>query len=266
MNKFAEVVASEKPSRETWIPVDATCLNCGYALLHLPQPRCPECGRAFDSNDPFSFRTRFRPRSASWLQRQIEAFWEQLRAPATRRERVEARVVLTLAFLAVIGALPRVPWEWKFLMWPALTGVIVSAMARGWGRWARGAGSDPKPIAGRWAWQAWALLVLALVVPPSATTMFWLQRPLFEAVAKEVESTLLGERFRGRYIGTTWVEIDRCPHGTFFQFPQNGNPIREYVTLFHSTDPASCSFARGVAVGDEWRFWYGWGRRRPGSY
>ncbi|RJP36293.1 MAG: hypothetical protein C4547_07575 [Phycisphaerales bacterium] len=29
-------------------PVDA-CRKCGYLLRGLPEPRCPECGTAFDS-------------------------------------------------------------------------------------------------------------------------------------------------------------------------------------------------------------------------
>lgn len=28
------------------------CRRCGYALAGLTEPRCPECGRAFDPNDP----------------------------------------------------------------------------------------------------------------------------------------------------------------------------------------------------------------------
>src|SRR5207237_69883 len=28
------------------------CLDCGYALWGLPEPRCPECGREFDPLDP----------------------------------------------------------------------------------------------------------------------------------------------------------------------------------------------------------------------
>jgi hypothetical protein len=27
------------------------CLNCGYILEYLPEPRCPECGRGFDPDD-----------------------------------------------------------------------------------------------------------------------------------------------------------------------------------------------------------------------
>ena len=32
------------------------CIECGYPLDGLPEPRCPECGRAFDPDDPGSFR------------------------------------------------------------------------------------------------------------------------------------------------------------------------------------------------------------------
>jgi len=38
----------------------AYCLGCGYSLVHLPEPRCPECGGAFDLGDPFSY-ARVRP-------------------------------------------------------------------------------------------------------------------------------------------------------------------------------------------------------------
>lgn len=32
------------------------CLGCSYVLDGLPQPRCPECGRPFDPDDPATFR------------------------------------------------------------------------------------------------------------------------------------------------------------------------------------------------------------------
>ena len=34
------------------------CLECGYRLIHLTENRCPECGRAFDPNDPESFLSK----------------------------------------------------------------------------------------------------------------------------------------------------------------------------------------------------------------
>ena len=34
----------------------ATCRGCGYPLRDLSEPRCPECGRAFDPYDPRTMR------------------------------------------------------------------------------------------------------------------------------------------------------------------------------------------------------------------
>src|SRR5258708_9755694 len=31
---------------------DRFCIGCGYRLIHLTVNRCPECGRAFDPDDP----------------------------------------------------------------------------------------------------------------------------------------------------------------------------------------------------------------------
>ncbi len=42
------------------------CLDCDYPLKKLRDNRCPECGRAFDSRDP----TTFRPLAASERRRE----------------------------------------------------------------------------------------------------------------------------------------------------------------------------------------------------
>ena len=34
------------------------CLDCAYCLFGLPEPRCPECGRAFDLTDPSTYSTK----------------------------------------------------------------------------------------------------------------------------------------------------------------------------------------------------------------
>ena len=45
------------------------CIDCGYPLNHLPDPRCPECGRDFDPDDSKTFlpitRHAFRQRKAT---------------------------------------------------------------------------------------------------------------------------------------------------------------------------------------------------------
>jgi hypothetical protein len=36
---------------------DSTCISCGYALRGLDEPRCPECGRSFDRDNPATFNS-----------------------------------------------------------------------------------------------------------------------------------------------------------------------------------------------------------------
>ena len=45
---------------------NAWCKTCGHVLDHLPEPRCPECGRKFDLEDGSTYLTSPRrvPRSA----------------------------------------------------------------------------------------------------------------------------------------------------------------------------------------------------------
>lgn len=44
------------------------CLLCQYSLRELTESRCPECGRAFDLNDPKSFRKELLSKNAAyWL-------------------------------------------------------------------------------------------------------------------------------------------------------------------------------------------------------
>ncbi|MEW6251852.1 MAG: hypothetical protein AB1716_14495 [Planctomycetota bacterium] len=49
---------STQPVSSSLLPADspAMCLGCGYRLRGLTQPRCPECGRAFDPRDPATWR------------------------------------------------------------------------------------------------------------------------------------------------------------------------------------------------------------------
>jgi hypothetical protein len=49
------------------LPESATCLNCGYSLRGLTEPRCPECGVPFRPESPSTFR--WGPPSAPWYAR-----------------------------------------------------------------------------------------------------------------------------------------------------------------------------------------------------
>jgi hypothetical protein len=47
------------------MPDNARCLQCGYLLRGLREPRCPECGRVFAPEDPATYATT--PRRSRWL-------------------------------------------------------------------------------------------------------------------------------------------------------------------------------------------------------
>ncbi|UCE60312.1 MAG: hypothetical protein JSU63_00910 [Phycisphaerales bacterium] len=40
------------------IPDTAACKTCGYLLRGLCEPRCPECGKPFDPDDPKTYNAR----------------------------------------------------------------------------------------------------------------------------------------------------------------------------------------------------------------
>jgi hypothetical protein len=43
------------------------CKTCHYSLANLTEHRCPECGCAFDPNDPSTFITEGSTMRADWL-------------------------------------------------------------------------------------------------------------------------------------------------------------------------------------------------------
>ena len=49
---------------DSQLPEDVHCLGCDYSLRGLPEPVCPECGRAFDPDDPSTYRRG--PRIPKW--------------------------------------------------------------------------------------------------------------------------------------------------------------------------------------------------------
>ena len=55
------------------LPEGACCLSCGYLLHGLREPRCSECGRAFDPTDPTTFGTLLGVRRRKWIRRFLAA-------------------------------------------------------------------------------------------------------------------------------------------------------------------------------------------------
>ncbi|MGD8453870.1 MAG: hypothetical protein PVJ57_18805 [Phycisphaerae bacterium] len=109
------------------------CLGCGYILDHLPENRCPECGRAFDPDDP-------------------ETFAHQV---------VDGRLALRTALSAVGATLLAVSLPWLIAVSLALLRVFVDPSD--WG----GSSGD---LAGG---VSMALLILALALEVAAIFDVW---------------------------------------------------------------------------------------------
>lgn len=58
------------------------CLDCGYIVDHLPEPRCPECGKDFDPNNP-------------------ETYW--IHMTDAKQNVISCALKATLAFLAALA-------------------------------------------------------------------------------------------------------------------------------------------------------------------
>jgi len=61
------MVTTTTSSEPIAAPADGLCLDCNYPLRGLAEPRCPECGRAFDPADAHTFNPgRPMPRWTRW--------------------------------------------------------------------------------------------------------------------------------------------------------------------------------------------------------
>lgn len=164
------------------VPDNAVCMGCGYALRGLPVPRCPECGRAFDPNDPNSFGPRPVPQ---WLR-----YW--LEDPPSW----QIGVVIGVFFLCLVL---------HALVWPSSDGLelvrvfqvlILSVVLIEYtmrlcvgavfpiARWAFGWREGTRRRR-RWRWYAapacCVLTIVSWVCPLPSIVRFQLSRPAFEA-------------------------------------------------------------------------------------
>jgi hypothetical protein len=84
------------------------CKSCDYSLAKLTEPRCPECGREFDPNDPSTFVS-----------------------PLPARQLLGSGVMggfLFVAFFALLTWL-RYPLESHGIIYEVLLGIAMGAMA-----------------------------------------------------------------------------------------------------------------------------------------
>lgn len=96
------------------------CKTCRYSLSGLTEHRCPECGNAFDPNDPYLYRRDTRRGPFGWRELGILAavaymvgffFWRPFgRVPVDMHNAPELEVAGSLAMLAAVT------WPMSFLL------------------------------------------------------------------------------------------------------------------------------------------------------
>ena len=106
------------PAVPTAVPDDALCLTCNYALRGLDARRCPECGRAFDPDDPMTMN----------VGRPLDRVAKALLRPTGRWG---PALMWTLAVLGVLGPAWLVPSRIVACLWLLLWGAFMVAC---WGR------------------------------------------------------------------------------------------------------------------------------------
>jgi hypothetical protein len=194
----SRVTAVESSTPE---PISTLCLDCGYVLDHLAEPRCPECGRPFDPRDPSTFTTpaeyfkwrRWAQPPPMWIVGITGCLGAMFVLQASTLTTAEAcfsvcaTVIVSIALLGdyalrvvavcsarknPMGSPPaneRPPWRW--IVMPAVLALVLSAFITRWPMHVR----------------------------------FEMSRPAFEAVVRELENGTRTQVGRQR-IG--WYRVD----------------------------------------------------------
>jgi hypothetical protein len=135
MNAPAELpLSSAEPGPQAY------CLGCRYNLRGLTEPRCPECGRAFDPGDPRTWSTTaIRKRRLSVLipiyvlpLALLAAFWIQF--VLTRGPRYGIRGLGSAVWATALSACGPILWvlpDWCYRA-PAAVYVLVALLWGGW--------------------------------------------------------------------------------------------------------------------------------------
>jgi len=240
---------------EAVLPTDspACCLNCRYPLHGLTEPRCPECGRAFDPSDPTSMWV---PGVPGKLARAL------LRPPGRLFDGLVIAVgVLVLLDAAVPGnticfavVLVGMCLAAGFVWIVHLLGFLVTA-----GRYQRAALQD------RRAWRRWlfspavAAIVAVLVylrVPLRFT--FWISRPAMERLVAEAMEQRTGfQCLPPRSVGLYYARrIDRVVGGV--RFAVGSDHMVDSVGFAYSPDrePSAIFLDSYVHLWGPWYLWY----------
>lgn len=236
---------------ETDDPTGVRCLACGYRLWKLPSATCPECGRAFDADDPWTVWLPNRPnRLARWLM---------------HRPTILGRSFPLLAVLAVAWG-TRIPG----LDSPALIvgailfgGCVLGGLA--WLLSLRFIHRRGYPDRGEAKHLRWfvrncvltlAIAGLLLLFRPALYASFWISYPWLNETARQIDAQPFQipapsvDRQRGLY-RVSYAR--RCPHGVKLKVIDDGAFTDAGPGFFLCTHPGECSrFKLARPLGRGW--------------
>ncbi|MBY0262626.1 MAG: hypothetical protein K2Q20_09800, partial [Phycisphaerales bacterium] len=178
------------PSRQLDLHPSAECLACRYSLAGVAEPICPECGRAFNPDNPLTYGPRTDHPFLQW----------GLRGPG-RTTFISAGVVGLLSALA--GSTPLMSVGWFGLALLSGLGVlgvsVVRALVATWV-------AVRRPEQRMALWQSrmrWVVLAglgslcMGLVAVKPVWRLRWLvSRPAFDALAADVRAGVVAPRTR----------------------------------------------------------------------
>ncbi len=214
---------------------NSSCLDCGYTLTGLTDPRCPECGRAFDPADPDSYwhpdRVRFRP--VDWSS-----------PPSLTANRVFA----FFTFVILIGASEPVNFRYGWvacILFPALP-IMVPILIVWAGKMHTchtegGAPDRPDDGHSRFFSARWLTIPVCVALCLStATARPWPMLLRFGISQSSFERALIDHN-AGRFRGDRWVGLYRVHHVIVESGPPGGTRIG-FVTGFSAFGPIGFEF------------------------
>ena len=213
----------------------------------------------FDPTDVETYRSP--TNDLRMMERKQRRRLEATAADPTADERWVATICLGLAALSTLS-LPALVAKLLLISWIGLLVLLVHASLRASARRALGRPSVTRPPLGRYGWKALVVAAVAAVAPLPMAILMGAHLPLLSREAAAIEADSFHARSTGQFVGLIWVEVDRCPHATYFIAPQQGNPFAPAVTLVHQTSAAPCEFGGGYSLWPSWRIKMGTGRGR----
>jgi len=240
------------------LPDTAVCLQCGYLLRGLPEMRCPECGRAFDPNDPSTFGPLPGPR---WLRRWAEP------PPRWQAYGIIGITFVLFYYYSLPGSLRSYPpfFDVLFLIWFALSAFISIGLdylirAVAWISYLpwRPAPTKP-PDRVLWRWMAIPIGLLMIYTAPAyhwpLHVRFCLSQPAFERVA---QARLQGQQCdtKPRWVGLYYVRsIGGCgPGAIVFKIETRGKGVESVGFVYDPRKPPGWNY--GPCVAPNWYIYW----------